>query len=131
MLGALACLLPFWAAAAAEPAVPETVVTCAECGMNAKVANRYTSRLVQGAVTRYFCDIGDLVAFIERTHPKDYAAAVRDFLSGEWTDAGRASFVIDKKTYLTPMGWGIAAYREREAAAGATLDFEALRQALR
>jgi len=99
--------------------------------MSAKIANRFTSRVVQGATTLYFCDIGDLAAFIERTHPKDYAAAVHDFSSGEWIAAGKAFFVIDKKVYSSPMGWGIAAFRDREAVAGATLDFEALRKALR
>ena len=131
LVGALCCLLPAWTALAADPAAPETAVKCAECGMSAKVANRYTARIVRGAGTQYFCDIGDLAAFIERTHPQDYLAAVHDFMSGEWISTAQAFFVIDKKTYLTPMGWGVAAFRERAAVAGATLDFEALRQALR
>ena len=99
--------------------------------MSAKVDNRFTSRIVQGASTLYFCDIGDLVAFIERTHPKEYAASVHDFKTGEWIDASTAFFVIDKKIFSTPMGWGIAAFRDRAAATGAPLDFEALRKALR
>ena len=99
--------------------------------MSARIANRFTSRVVQGATTLYFCDIGDLAAFIERIHPQDYAAAVHDFTSGEWIDAGKAFFVIDKKVFSSPMGWGVAAFRDREAVAGATLDFEALRKALR
>jgi nitrous oxide reductase accessory protein NosL len=134
LLGVLPWFLPAGTAgtaAAAEPVVEESVVKCAECGMSAKVANRYTSRLVQGASVLYFCDIGDLAAFIERTHPKEYAAAVHDFASGEWTDVGTAFFVIDKKTYLTPMGWGIAAFRDRAGVSGAPLDFEALRKALK
>jgi nitrous oxide reductase accessory protein NosL len=98
--------------------------------MSAKVANRFTARLVQGGGTLYFCDIGDLAAFIERTHPKDYTAAVHDFISGEWIDARTAFFAIDKKVFSSPMGWGVAAFRDREAVAGATLDFEALRKAL-
>jgi nitrous oxide reductase accessory protein NosL len=130
LLGALPGLPSAQMAAAAGPAVPETIVKCAECGMNAKVANRYTSRLVRGPSTLYFCDIGDLAAFIERTRPKEYAAAVHDFASGEWLDAGGAFFVIDNKTYLTPMGWGIAAFRDRAAVNGAPLGFESLRKAL-
>ena len=98
--------------------------------MGAKAADRYTSRLVQGPRTLYFCDIGDLAAFIERTHPKDYAAAVHDFTSGEWIDVSKAFFVIDTKTYLTPMAWGVAAFRDRAAVNGAPLSFEALRKAL-
>ena len=98
--------------------------------MGAKAADRYTSRLVQGPRTLYFCDIGDLAAFIERTHPKDYAAAVHDFTSGEWIDVSKAFFVIDTKTYLTPMARGVAAFRDRAAVNGAPLSFEALRKAL-
>jgi len=98
--------------------------------MSAKVANRYTARLVKGAATLYFCDIGDLAAFIERTQPKEYTAAVHDFTSGEWVDAGAAFFVIDKKTYLSPMGWGVAAFGNRAGATGVPLDFETLRKAL-
>lgn len=131
LLGVLPFLLPARTAGAVEPVVAESVVKCAECGMNAKVANRFTARIVQGAGTLYFCDIGDLAAFIERTHPKDYAAAVHDFTAGEWVVADKAFFAIDKKTYLTPMGWGIAAFRDREGMTGVPLDFEALRKALK
>ena len=131
LLAVLPCLIPGWTAAAADPAVPELVVKCSECGMSAKADNRFTSRIALGGSTLYFCDIGDLAAFVERTRPKDYAAAVHDFSSGEWIDAGKAFFVVDKKTYPTPMGWGVAAFREREAVAGAALEFEALRKALR
>jgi len=131
LIGALPLFLPAWPAGGAGPAEAENVVKCAECGMSARVVNRFTSRLVQGAGTSYFCDIGDLAAFIERTHPKDYAAAVHDFTSGDWLDTGKAFFVIDKKTYLTPMGWGIAAFRDRGGVTGAPLNFEALRKALR
>ena len=131
MLAALSCILPVRLAAADQPAAPGAVVTCAECGMSTKVANRYTSRIVQGAGTSYFCDIGDLVVFIARTQPKEYAASVRDFKSGEWLDASTAFFVIDKKTFSTPMGWGIAAFRERAGATGTAMDFEALRKVLR
>lgn len=131
LAGAWSCLLPAGTAAGAEPAVPELVIKCAECGMKAKVTNRFTARLVQGGSTSYFCDIGDLAAFIERTHLKEYAAAVHDFPTGEWIDVSKAFFVIDSKTYASPMGWGIAAFRDRAAAVGAPLDFEALRRALR
>ena len=99
--------------------------------MSAKVDGRFTARLVQGGNTLYFCDIGDLVAFIERTHPKEYSASVHDFKTGEWIDAGKAFFGIDKKTYSSPMGWGIAAFRDMADVSGPPLDFESLRQVLR
>lgn len=131
LLGTLPWLVPVRTAAAVELAGTESVVKCAECGMNAKVANRFTSRIVRGAETLYFCDIGDLAVFIERTRPQDYAAGVHDFSFGEWIDARKAFFVIDKKTFLTPMGWGVAAFEERACVIGVPLDFEALRKALR
>jgi nitrous oxide reductase accessory protein NosL len=129
-LGALWLALAHGAASAAAPAA-EQVVSCGECGMSAKVSNRFTARIVQGGTTTYFCDIGDMVAYVRRTDPKEYAAAVHDFKSGEWVDARQASYVIDKKIFATPMSWGVAAFRAREEATGVPLDFEAVRKALR
>jgi nitrous oxide reductase accessory protein NosL len=113
--------------AAAEP----KTAPCAECGMTAEVDGRFSARLVAGGTASYFCDIGDMVAYIARVRPKDYVAAVRDFPSGEWLDASTAFFVIDKKAYATPMGWGVAAFRDAAAAGVKVLDFETLRKALR
>lgn len=121
---------PARAAAAAAPAEADRMVKCVECGMSSKVANRFTSRIVQGGSTLSFCDIGDMAAFIERTHPKEFTAEVHDFASGEWLDVNKAWFVIDKKTYLTPMAWGVAAFRDRAAAGRVPMNFEALRKAL-
>jgi nitrous oxide reductase accessory protein NosL len=130
LLVALSCLNPP-RAAGVEPVVPESTVTCAECGMSAKVDNRFTSRIVQGGSTLYFCDIGDLTAFIERAKPKEYAASVHDFKTGGWIAASAAFFVIDKKAFSSPMGWGIAAFRDRAEVTGVPLDFEGLRKELR
>ncbi|HEY5998350.1 MAG TPA: hypothetical protein VI078_03505 [bacterium] len=125
------CGLAVLRAARAADAAPEPQsFTCAECGMTGQGAGRFTARLVAAGVASYFCDIGDLVAFIKRTHPAGFAAAVRDFPSGEWIDAGAARFVVDKKAYATPMGWGVAAFRDAAAAPGPTLDFGQLQQAL-
>lgn len=124
-------LVTVWAVAADRPDDAAKTAPCAECGMSAALAGRFTARIVSAGETRYFCDIGDLVAFVGRTQPQEYAAAVRDFPSGEWLDAAAAVYVIDKKAYATPMGWGVAAFRDRAAAAAPALDFEALRKALR
>jgi nitrous oxide reductase accessory protein NosL len=129
LLAAVAGPVPARTVLAAEPAPAASTFSCAECGMTGEMAGRFTSRLVSDGATQYFCDIGDLVAFIGRTHPKEFSAAVRDLPSGEWLDAGAAFFVIDKKAYATPMGWGVAAFRDRPAA-GTALDFQALRKAL-
>jgi nitrous oxide reductase accessory protein NosL len=116
---------------AAEPDAEAKVVRCAECGMDTRIGGRFTARLVVGAETRYFCDIGDLVAFLGRTRPAAFDAAVHDFPSGEWVGARTAFFVVDKKAYSTPMGWGVAAFRDRAAAPPSALGFDALREALR
>ena len=122
------------ALAAAEPFADPASFTCAACGMKAETAARFSARLTSGGATQYFCDIGDLVWYLGRSQPKDFAAAVHDHPSGAWIDARAAFYAIDKKAYATPMGWGVAAFRDRAAAgqAGrAVLDFEALRGALR
>lgn len=117
---------------AAETAAPAAATfTCAECGMLAEAGGRFTAQLTVGADTLQFCDIGDLAAYVGRTRPKAFAATVRDFPSGESIDAAGASYVIDKKTYATPMGWGVAAFRDRAAATGAPLGWDALVKALR
>jgi len=131
LLGVMPCLLPARTAAAAEPTAPESVVKCAECGMSAEVAGRFTARIVQRGNPLYFCDIGDLAAFIERTQPKEYTASVHDALSGEWIDVSEAFFVIDKKKFASPMGWGVAAFKDRTGAPGSPMNFESLRKALR
>jgi nitrous oxide reductase accessory protein NosL len=116
-------------AGAQEPAAK--TVPCAECGMDAEIAGRFSARLVVGTETQYFCDIGELVAYLARVRPAAFEAAVHDLPSGEWVDARAAFFVIDKKAYETPMSWGVAAFRDRSAAPGTALGFDALREALR
>jgi hypothetical protein len=114
---------PPFARAAGETA------SCTECGMTAKVEGRYTARIGEGKSALFFCDIGDLVAYIRRTKPKTVPAfQVHDFPSGAWTDGAKARYVRDKSRYQTPMGWGIAAFTDATLAAqaGATMDFDAL-----
>lgn len=102
---------------------------CAECGMDTVVSGRFTARLVQGTDFHYFCDIGDLVAFLNRKKPAEFQAEVRDFPTGSWIDARSAFYALDKKLYRTPMGWGIAAFKDAAAAPGPTVSFDAIRKA--
>jgi nitrous oxide reductase accessory protein NosL len=133
LLAAVVCRGPALAAGAADPGPAAATFTCAACGMRGEVAGRFSARLEAGGSTLYFCDIGDLVWYLARNKPEGFAAAVHDLPSGEWVDARSALYAIDKKAYATPMGWGVAAFRDRAAVAarGAALDFEALRAALR
>jgi nitrous oxide reductase accessory protein NosL len=109
------------------------IAPCSECGMTAKVEGRFTVRIGEDQEARYFCDIGDFVAFLARTKPEKLpAASVHDFPTGEWIDAAKALYVRDPR-YQTPMGWGVAAFSDRTAAAaaGAPLTFDELRASLK
>jgi nitrous oxide reductase accessory protein NosL len=113
----------------APAATAGQTVPCTECGMNTVVAGRFTARIVQGKEHLYFCDIGDLVAYLNRQKPAEFRAEVRDFPTGAWIDARSAFYARDKKLYKTPMGWGIAAFKDAAAAPGQPVSFDALRKA--
>jgi hypothetical protein len=121
---AAALLSPVPAAAAGETR------PCAECGMDTLLSGRFTARLAQEKDFQYFCDIGDLVAHLNRKKPTTYRAEVRDFPTGAWIDARAAFYARDKQLYKTPMGWGIAAFKDAAAAPGQPVSFDALRKAL-
>ncbi len=108
------------------PVAAETI-TCAECGMKSDLASKFTSKIVQGEKTLYFCDIGDLFAYLNRKKPQNAQAEVKDYNTGEWLDAQKAFYVRAEKKFRTPMGWGIASFKDRNDAAGygSVMDFEA------
>ena len=53
---------------------------------------------------------------------------MKDHPSGRWIPADNAIYVHAEKTFRTPMGWGIAAFEDKKAAAvyGATLDLNGI-----
>lgn len=116
----------------AFPVVAETL-QCAECGMMVDMNSKFSAKVVQGEVTRYFCDIGDLFSYLKRKDIKDAGAAVKDYLTNEWIDAGKAWYVHAEKKFKTPMGWGIAAYKDKNEASksGAPMDFDGVTKALK
>jgi len=93
-------------------------ITCAECGMTSDLASKFTSKLMQAEKTLYFCDIGDLLTYLNRKKPENARPEVKDYESGQWIDAHAAFFVRAEKKFRTPMGWGIAAFKDDKAAAG-------------
>ncbi len=123
LVAALIALIMFSGGAASA----SDAVKCTECGMNVDMNSHYTSRIVQGNTTSYFCDIGDLFSFVNKNGTKDGRIEVRDNLTGEWIDARSASYVHAEKKFRTPMGWGIAAFKDKSKAAefGAVMDFAA------
>jgi nitrous oxide reductase accessory protein NosL len=108
-------------------------VKCTECGMMCDVASRFTSRIIQGDQTLYFCDIGDLFSYLSRKKPSVTRVEVKDYSTGEWIEAQKACYVHSEKRFKTPMGWGIAAFRDKNKASefGATMDFDGTAKALK
>jgi nitrous oxide reductase accessory protein NosL len=115
----------------ALPTVAETI-TCTECGMMLEVGSKFTAKIVQEGKDLYFCDIGDLFAYLNRKKPQNVRIQVKDFPSGAWIDARSASYVRSAKKFNSPMGWGIAAFQDGNDAAayGSALDFDAAMKAV-
>jgi len=114
------------------PAVSETV-HCTECGMMVEVKSPFAARIVQGEKTSYFCDIGDLLSYVKRKGVQGASVGVKDFDSNEWIDGNKAFFVKAEKKFKTPMGWGIAAFKDKNKASeqGTAMDFDAMVKALK
>jgi nitrous oxide reductase accessory protein NosL len=108
-------------------------VKCAECGMGCDVAAKFTSRIIQDDQTLYFCDIGDLFSYLKRKKPTAAHMEVKDYNTGEWIDAYKAYYVRSEKKFKTPMGWSIAAFRDKDKALGfgTAMDFDATAKALK
>ncbi len=117
---------------AAVPANTETV-KCTECGMACDIAAKFTARLIQGEHTYYFCDIGDLISYLNRKKPAAAAVSVKDYKTGAWIEADKAYYVHADKKFRTPMGWGIAAFTSKDEASafGTPMDFDASLKALK
>ena len=106
---------------------------CTECGMMVMMDSKFTSKITQGETTLYFCDIGDLFMYLKKKKMKETGAAVKDYTTGEWIDARKAYYVNSNKKFRTPMGWGIAAFKDKNEAskAGNSLDFDGTLNALK
>jgi len=118
--------------APAHPAAAETV-KCAECGMTCDVAAKFTSRIIQGDQTLYFCDIGDLFSYLKRKMPSATRVEVKDYNTGDWIDAYKAYYVHSEKKFKTPMGWSIASFKDKDRASefGTAMDFDGAARALK
>ena len=108
-------------------------ITCAECGMMVDMGSKFSSRIVQGGNISYFCDIGDLLINLSKKSLTKGTAQVKDYKSGEWIDARSAFYVHAEKKFRTPMGWGIASFRDKNDAAGfgTVMDFDSMANALK
>ena len=106
---------------------------CAECGMKVMMDSKFSSRIVQGDTVLYFCDIGDLFSYLKKTRLNNARAEVKDYITGEWIDARKAYYANSSKKFSTPMGWGIAAFKDKNEAskAGTVVDFDGTAKALK
>jgi nitrous oxide reductase accessory protein NosL len=106
---------------------------CTECGMIVDASSKFSSRVVQKDKSLPFCDIGDLLAYLKKNKPRDSRAEVKDYPSGAWLDAGTAFYVHAEKKLQSPMGWGIAAFKNKEEAAayGKVMNFDGALEAVR
>jgi nitrous oxide reductase accessory protein NosL len=94
--------------------------------------SKFTSKIATADRTLFFCDIGDLFVYLKRKKLRADGAFVKDHPSGEWVEAKAAYFVHDEIKFKTPMGWGVAAFRDRgrAAEAGKVMDFDAAARAM-
>jgi nitrous oxide reductase accessory protein NosL len=99
---------------------------CTECGMMVQMDSKFASKITQGDTPLYFCDIGDLFSYLKRKNVQDARIEVKDYPSGEWIDARKAFYVKAAKIFDSPMGWGIAAFKDKNVASqsGSAMDFE-------
>jgi nitrous oxide reductase accessory protein NosL len=108
-------------------------IKCSECGMMVDVNSKFASKIVQADKILYFCDIGDLFSYLKRTKQNDFKMEVKDYKTGEWIDARTAYYVHAEKKFRTPMGWGIASFKDPKDAAefGAAMDFDSTAKTLK
>jgi len=119
----LATLLLLAGCAKTEDAGPPDIRfgqdTCQACGMIIE-DERYAAAVVTvgaGGVVekRAFDDIGEMLEFAPPQGLKDVRRYVRDVTTRQWVDASRATLVRSTQVQ-TPMGSGITAYEDAQAA---------------
>jgi nitrous oxide reductase accessory protein NosL len=101
--------------------------------MRADESAPFTAKTEAGKEALYFCDIGDLLIYLKEKKAGRSLARVKDYLSGEWIEAAKAYYVTAPQRFTTPMGWSIAAFRDRKDAEGygAPVDFESVLKGLK
>ncbi len=122
----------FLVALAAAPGFAETI-KCAECGMMSDLGSKFTSKITEGDKVLYFCDIGDLLTYLNKHKQQTGRIEVKDYNSGEWIAAQNAAYVSAAAKFKSPMGWGIAAFKDPKSAAvyGSSIDFNAALKAVK
>lgn len=114
-------------------AVSAEIMHCTECGMMVEPTSKFSSRIMQKDRSLPFCDIGDLLVYLNKNKPHDIRPEVKDYASGAWMDASAAFYVRADKKFQSPMGWAIAAFKNKKDAAayGQVMDLDAALKAVR
>lgn len=110
----------------AEPSPPEILYgqdVCAACGMIISEARFAAAAALQNGEALKFDDIGDMLRY-RAAHPDLAVAAwfVHDHPSESWMNAAAATYVISP-VVATPMGHGLAAFSDPDAAAAFATEF--------
>lgn len=101
----------------APPDIPSGAM-CDECGMKVDAKSPFAAQATVGGKTLSFCDIGDMLSHYKNAKTKPENAYVKDYRSNSWIEAASA-YYVKSFAFRTPMGWGIAAFKDEKDAAQA------------
>lgn len=97
------------------PEIKYGVDTCSRCHMIIS-EEKYAAGLVASDGTNMiFDDIGELIVTVQQEGINDRRVWVHDFDSVKWID-GTTAFYVDSQELMTPMGMGVVAFSQRDAA---------------
>jgi copper chaperone NosL len=111
-----------------EPQPPEIIIgqtLCDSCGMIISEAKFAAATIMLNGEPRKFDDIGEMIKYHMMDHPEAQVKVwfVHDYPSKEWMRGETAFFVLSPKL-KTPMGGGVAAFRDQAAAKKFAIDLE-------
>jgi len=103
-----------------EPPPPQIIIgqtMCDECGMIISEARFAAATVLLNGDTRKFDDIGEMIKYHMMDHPEAQVKVwfVHDYQTKEWIRGEQAYFVLSPKL-KTPMGGGVAAFKDEAAA---------------
>ena len=128
----LSFLFALWMLYLPASSIVAETARCAECGMMVEQTSPFSASLAQEGKRLDFCDIGDLLIYLNKKSIDPALAQVRDYKTGGPVSADKAFYVRAEKTFRTPMGWGIAAFKSKDDAIsyGAAMDITAALKAV-
>jgi copper chaperone NosL len=111
-----------------EPQPPEIIIgqtLCDSCGMIISEAKFAAATIMLNGEPHKFDDISEMIKYHMMDHPEAQVKVwfVHDYPSKEWMRGETAFFVLSPKL-KTPMGGGVAAFRDQAAAKKFAIDLE-------